>query len=341
MKSKKSFKKSYLENVTTELTLKLPIVVSVVLVSFNTRNLTLEAIESLQNSVSNGDLKLQIIVVDNGSTDGSAEAIATRFPDATTIKLGKNLGFGAANNRAFELVDGSYILLLNTDTIVRDGAVESMVTAIEENMDIGAVGCRLENSDGSLQKSCWSFPTPARACLEAIGLNRSVLRRDWHRWDHSSTQMVDFVIGAALLLRRQALESIGGFDERFFLYAEEADLQKRLWQAGWNVVFCPNGTIVHFGGASGEPLGDRQFIEFNRACALYIRKHHGWLGLSLFAGAQVVGALPRLLLGWLLSGVDNKFKKLRVVNQKKLRWWLGFDRRPGIRELGESARQSI
>ena len=312
--------------------------IDAVLVSFNTRQLTLDCLASLLPMLESN--RGSVFVVDNGSLDGSGEAIRERFPSVIVIANDRNLGFGAANNLAFARGEAPYVLLLNTDTLVHPGAIEAMSDVLDRQSNVGAVGCRLENADGSLQKSCWSFPTPVLAWSEAFGLNRLGLTRDWHRWDHASEQDVDFVIGAALMVRRSVIEQIGGFDPRFFLYAEETDWQKRMHTAGWKVLFTPARTIVHLGGASGEGMRDRQIVEFCRAIELYIRKHHGTIGFQIFRAGVIVGTSLRLVLAWMQAMLQPGRSRARLQQlQRTLRWWCGRGPREGFRELAEATQK--
>jgi GT2 family glycosyltransferase len=282
------------------------------------------------------DLGGSVILVDNASADGSVAAVQAAFPNVQMIVAQKNLGFGAANNLAFEHCRSDYVLLLNTDTVVHPGALQVMTHVLDRDPMVGAVGCRLENADGSLQKSCWSFPTPVLAWSEAFGLNRLGLTRDWHRWDHASQQDVDFVIGATLMVRRTVIEQIGGFDPRFFLYAEETDWQKRMHAAGWKVRFTPDGTIVHLGGASGEGMRDRQIVEFCRAAEIYIRKHYGEMGFQIYRAGVIVGTTMRVVLAWMQVMLQPGRSRARLQQlQRTLRWWCGRGPREGFRELAE------
>ena len=297
-----------------------------VLVSFNTWELTRAALASLAQDLEDGD---RIVVVDNASRDGSADRIEAEFPRVELVRAGRNLGFGAANNLAFGRCRGEFVLLLNTDTLVRPGAIDAMAGVLRRETGVAAVGCRLENVDGSLQKSCWSFPTPALAWAEAVGLNRLGLPRDWHRWDHDEERDVDFVIGAAMMVRREVIEQVGGFDEAFFLYAEETDWQRRMRDAGWRVRFTPAGTVVHVGGASGSAMAGRQLAEFCRGNARYVRKHHGRAGLALVRAAKVAGLLARLPGAAIGRGGGGRLAS-RLAH---LRWWLGLGPREGFAEL--------
>jgi GT2 family glycosyltransferase len=290
------------------------------------------------NEIEEGD---QVIVVDNASRDESAERIAVEFPEVELVRSERNLGFGRANNLAFARTRGKYVWLLNTDTLVLSGATEAMIGVLQCEPDVGAVGCRLENPDGTLQRSCWTFPSPAAAWSESLGLNRLRDRvalpgvpRDWHRWAHDAEADVDFVIGASLMVRRRVIEEIGGFDENFFLYAEETDWQRRMQAAGWRVRFTPAGTVVHLGGASGAGMRDRQLVEFCRATARYVRKHHGRLGLAAVRAAKLVGLTLRLPTALASAVVGNPGATDRLIDRTlHLRWWLGFGPYEGIAEL--------
>jgi GT2 family glycosyltransferase len=311
--------------------------VSIVLVNFNTRQMTLDCLQSLRSSLTK--LSHQIILVDNASSDGSVEAIRAHYPEVEIIANLRNLGFGAANNLAFARCQADAVLLLNTDTIVHPGAIESMLAVLQAEPTVGAVGCKLENADGSLQRSCWSFPTPLLAWSEALGLHRLGLTRDWHRWHHESEQDVDFVIGAAMLVRRSVIEQVGGFDEDFFLYAEEADWQRRMHDAGWRIRFTPAGSITHLGGASGAVMRDRQLVESCRGVLRYVRKHHGPLGAWIFRLGVITGTGLRLIVGqplcWLRRQPANKLATLRQT----LRWWCGLGPYEGFRELAHAPAQ--
>lgn len=271
--------------------------VSVVVVSYNTRELTLRCLRELIDDLERADLTWEICVVDNASRDDSANAIAREFPDIQLIASPQNLGFGAANNRGFEQTTGEFLFLLNSDAFVKPGAVKKLVEFLRAHPDAGAVGPRLLNADGSLQASCWKFPSPARSWIEAVGVARVLSAHpqlgDYYRWAHDQTRAVDFVIGAALLVRRAVYQSVGGFDESFFLYAEETDWQKRMKSAGWNVWFTPDAQVTHLGGASGASEKAKVSQLFWQGQERYILKHHGHAGWLWTRAALLVGALAR------------------------------------------------
>ncbi len=290
--------------------------ISAILVSFNTSALTLRALETLECAA--GGLEVEIWVVDNGSRDDSVAAIRARFPDVNVIEAGANLGFGAANNRALARASGEYFLLLNTDAFPQADALRELLAAAERYPRAAVLAPRLLNADGSRQKSVWPFPSPLNGWVENTGLG-GLVRRLAPRLSQSESPdeegEVPWAIGACLLVRRAVYDQIGGFDERFWMYAEEADWQKRMRQAGWEIVFVP-AVVTHLGGASGAG-STRVSVEFFRSQERYTRKHHGALGLFSSRIALMLGQfarLPFLGLSVLLKPRDSQARaKLKLA----------------------------
>lgn len=235
--------------------------VSIVLVSFNTKQLTRECIESIYEKTSGPDY--DIWVVDNASHDGSAEMIEREFPGVNLIKSPENLGFGRANNLAIEKTGAKYVFLLNTDTVLLNNAVKILFDFMEKpgNEDIGACGGQLYNSDMSLQGSVGEFFDLDKLYKKCIGINftaikhrnkkifnRHVLKKDQQK--RLSPYEPDYIIGADLMLRKSALDKAGTFDERFFMFGEEAELCFRIRKNGYRIMFVPEAQILHYGGSS-------------------------------------------------------------------------------------------
>lgn len=226
---------------------------SIIIVSFNTEALTLAAIESVYKESSK--IEKQIIVVDNDSKDGSVKSLrklAESRKDFVLIENNKNLGFAKANNQGIKRAKGKYLLLLNSDTIVKPGALGKMVEFAEKTPDAGVIGARLLNSDESVQPSCFHFPTVWRAISEY-----------WFGKKGFFTQFaplgqkpkeVEALVGAAFLLTPTALKRVGLLDERYFFYFEDIDYCRRVYKADLKVYYLPEAKIVHFGGASGKGL---------------------------------------------------------------------------------------
>lgn len=272
---------------------------SAVIVSYNTRELTLRCVRELGEHLEKESLNAEIWVVDNASRDGSAAAVEREFPGVKLIASEQNLGFGPANNRTFERASGEFLLLLNSDAFVHAGALSTLVEFLNDpaNAHVGAVGPQLRNADGSLQRSCWKFPSPLRSWMESLGVARALGTHpqwgDYYRWAHDETRRVDFVIGACLLVRRAVYDQIGGFDPAFFLYAEETDWQKRMHAAHWEIAFTPAAQVTHLGGASGAGEKARVSALFWQGQERYILKHFGPIGWLLMRAAAIVGVTLR------------------------------------------------
>lgn len=276
------------------------VMISAVIVSYNTRDLTLECLQTLGADLAG--VPSEIFVVDNASTDGSVEAIRAAFPSAHVLANSENVGFGAANNQAMRRARGKYFLLLNSDAFPRPGAIPALMAYLDQNPTAGVAGPRLLNRDGTLQRSCYHFPTPGQAWRENLGISRLLSQgsplADYRDWDHASEREVDFMIGACLLVRREVFGQLGGFDERFFMYQEEADWQRRINGAGWRVQFTPSAEVVHFGGESGKREQTRVNQHFFESLDKYALKHHGVTGFLLIRLAMLVGCSVRAIL-WL------------------------------------------
>jgi GT2 family glycosyltransferase len=228
------------------------------------------------------------IVADNASTDGSVE-LAERL-GARVVRTGGNLGFAAAANRAAARGAAELVLFLNPDAAIAGEALARLADALAAEPANAVAGPRLVAAAGGDQRAWWPFPSPARTWLEAFGVHR--LHPDRPGEDGS----VAFVIGAAMLVRRAAFESVGGFDERFWLYGEEADLCRRLAGAGWRVLYVPEAVATHVGGASSTADPALVFEHFQRGTEHFVAKHHGRAGLVSHRLGLLVGSLVRLPL---------------------------------------------
>lgn len=290
--------------------------ISIIVVTYNTCEITLECLRVAKAALQG--LTFEIIVVDNASNDGSVEAIRTSHPEVRIISNQKNFGFGSANNQGMRIATGDLFLLLNSDAFPRPDAVTALCDFLAKNPKAGVVGPRLLNSDGTLQVSCYPFPSPSYAWMENLGLSKG-----YSCWPHNTLRRVDFVSGACMLVRRRIFEQIGGFDESFFMYAEEADWQRRICNANWEIFFLPDACVTHLGGASGNPgTGDFNGHMF-ASLDIYQKKHHGTLGLLSLRCAIVTGCLFRSVV-WAVAILRPKtrniaLKKLRLHSQLLIR----------------------
>ena len=291
--------------------------VSAILVSYNTADLTCRAIDSLKAEL---DLtRDEIIVVDNASSDNTSARLEAEHPDVRFILNPTNSGFGAANNIGMKAARNDLFLLINTDAFIEPGAVVTLCGKLDSEPRIGVVGPKLLNQDRTLQRSCFAFPSATQAWREALAMH--YLFPGIERWAHDSERDVDFVSGACMIVRREVFESVGGFDERFFMYSEESDWQRRITDAGWSVRFTPEAEVVHLGGGShkGGGIHPEFFISVDK----YQLKHSGWLGLVIFRAAMVTGLLIRLpyrLLQALRGDLSALKRSMQLLQRQTLTW---------------------
>jgi GT2 family glycosyltransferase len=279
--------------------------VSAVLVSYNTKELTLKAITDLLRDFESMDA-FEVILVDNNSHDGTVAAVQSAYPTVQIVQNHENVGFGKANNQAFEVCTGEYVLLVNTDAFVHSGCSQGLIKFLDLHPDVAVVAPRVVNEDGSLQSSVHPFPTPLRCWIENLWLSPLVKNvfalRDWRSWTHADTREVPWVIGACMLVRKSVIDSVGGFDERFFMYSEETDWQYRIRKAGWKIWFVHDAEVTHLGGASGgtDSLSSKTRIAFFESLDYYVLKNHSWLGLLFFRAGMFLGSLLRVTLWFLV-----------------------------------------
>lgn len=242
---------------------------SIIIVSWNTRDILLDCLDSI---VAHPPLRsYDVWVVDNASSDGSAAAVRERYPYVQVIENPENLGFAAANNQAIEASRGDYVLLLNSDTIVHAQALERMAQFLDAHDRVGIAGACLLNADGTLQPSWAAFPS---FWSELLGRNIRI-RTPYRTTDGSAAYLVDWVGGAALMIRRTVIEQIGVLDEGYFMYSEETDWCFRVRKAGWDICYLPDATIVHLGGQSSKKASARMKAELYRSKIRFYAKHYG------------------------------------------------------------------
>lgn len=282
--------------------------VSVVIVAFNNRDDLPRCLASLEAST----LPLEVVVVDNASSDGSADAARHARPSARVIVLGENTGFARANNRGIRESAARYVLILNPDAEVRPGAVEALAALLDRRPEVGIVGPRTLNEDGTVQVSFGPALTPLaerRQRRLVLGVKE---REPWAlraaAAASSREHEPDWVSASCLLARREALAQVGGFDEAFFLYEEDADLCLRVRAAGWRVVFTPTTEVVHRLGRSMEAAPGPAALAYHRSHVLYYRKHNG----SLLTAALRLALLPRGVAWW-LSGRGTALLRLALT----------------------------
>ena len=257
-----------------------------VTVSYNTRDLLGECLDTLFAGLERSGVSAQVWVVDNGSTDGSADMVRQRFPDVHLIAQDENLGFAAANNLALRrlALEGKaaprHILFLNPDTRVVGDALGALVRFLDGTPQAGVAGARLVYGDGRFQHSAFAFPGLTQIFLDFFPLHRLLDSRLNGRYPRSLYEAgvpfaVDHPLGAAFLVRREVWAQVGGFDERFFMYCEEIDLCRRIKGAGWGIYCVPRAEIVHLAGQSTSQFRDPMFVALWRSRFLMYDKHEG------------------------------------------------------------------
>ena len=296
---------------------------SIIIVNWNAKDLLLACLESIYQTCK--EVAMEVFVIDNGSTDGSGEAVKERFPKVTLIQNQKNVGFAMANNQALRLSKGNYLLLLNPDTKAKEGSIEGLVSFMESSPEAGVVGAQLLNDDGSKQNSVANFPSLATELL-----NKSLLR--WmfpKRFPGKETNSfepiaVDSVIGACMIVRRDAMKQVGLLDEGYFLFLEETDWCYRMKKAGWKVYHLPQAEIYHFQGKSAEKEKKRSRVEYYRSRYYFFKKNRGrfqWsillTGLMIKLGVEVIFATIACILTFF---TNEKWKK-RLSIYAYLIWW--------------------
>jgi len=272
-----------------------PIDLSLIIVSFNTRDVLRSCLESTLREITASHLQVETIVVDNNSRDGSADMVREEFPHVQLFVSPANFGFAGANNLAIHHARGRYIVLLNSDAFLQPGSLQLAARYMDATPAAALGGARLIGQDGAWQPSARSFPTPLHEMLMLTGLaakysgSRFFGHNDRTWADPLQPAQVDWAPGAFSIIRRSVLDAVGLFDENFFLYYEEVDLCRRIRRAGYQIWYWPDIVVVHIGGESSRQLGHMQFSATGsqltlwrmRSMLLYFRKHHGSTALLM------------------------------------------------------------
>ncbi len=269
---------------------------SIIIVSWNTRALLAACLTSVYDCPPACDF--EVWVVDNASSDGSAEMVERDFSQVQLIRNEKNLGFAGANNMAMQVSDGRYLLLLNPDTVVKPEALSALVQFMEENPQAGGAGSLLLNPDETLQFSCHPLPTLGRELWRLFHLDKLYPYGVYHMadWDTAVPHQAAIIQGASFILCREALVEVGLLDDSYFMYSEEVDLCYRLKEAGWPLYWVPQSRVIHYGGQSTKLVASDMFIELYRGKLHYFRKNYGPATAFGYKIILATATLPRLTL---------------------------------------------
>lgn len=279
--------------------------VAIIIVSYNTRALLLECLASVIDSTSGQDIEL--VVVDNASSDGSSAAVRDAYPQAMVIDNSTNLGFGVACNQGIKATRAPFVLLVNSDARLTAEAFRALCDCLCTNDRCGAAGCRMIHPTGVPFVNTRNFLTLLNQAIEQAGVFNWLRTRQLRRVyrpaldDKLVDCSVDWIEGACLMLRRAALDEVGLFDEQFFMYSEDEDLCLRLKQRGWSICFSAAGTVIHVGGASTEKCHYEMLRQFYLSQMLFLRKHRGRGSVLAYRIAMQAVFIIKLILARLPS----------------------------------------
>src|SRR5436305_10775375 len=304
---------------------------SIVIICWNDLRVIRDCLRSIYEGTHN--TSLEVILSDNGSVDGSVEFVRRHYPSVRVLENQENLGFARGNNAGIRVASGEYVLILNPDTIIHDGALDNLVAFADRHPDAGAFGCKVLNPDGTYQLSARLFPTIWRYWVNALGLRRFAnlsslfVYEEYPGWHGDTERVIDWQTGCCVMLRGDLLNRLGGFDEQFFYHFEEVDLCRRVWNAGNPILFTPEAVITHLGGQSVSRFPIRFDIEKHRSRYRYFYKHFGARGARSCRRLSIT----RIRLRQLGYGLKNFFRPTESgerrleMYREVVRWNLAID----------------
>jgi GT2 family glycosyltransferase len=281
--------------------------VSIIIVNWNGKDLLTRCIQAVQSTVK--QVAYETIVIDNASSDGSQAMVRQAFPDVILIENAENAGFASANNQGMAIAQGRYLLLLNSDAFVEDNTVDGMAAFMDAHPEAGMSGCKLLYEDRRLQPSAYQFPTLKTELYIALQLNALFPRsREFGQfamtwWDFNDVREVEAIMGAFMLVRREAYTEVGGMDTGFFMYSEEIDWCIRFQRAGWKTLYNPAVQAVHLWGGSSKRIREEMFIQLHRSKVQFFRKHYGAFSAGVLKGIIGFSCLLRIIPGAVLYRV--------------------------------------
>ncbi len=279
--------------------------VSILIVSWNAKDYLAQCLASIRQT--QGDLKIQVVVVDNASHDGSPEMVERDFPEVALIRTGENLGFAKGNNAGLGLCEGRYVALINSDIVLRDGCLQGLIHYMETQPEVGLVGPRIVNPDGTFQSSARQDPDLWSSLGRALFLDhldptqKLFPKAHMRQSQLQVTRPVPVLVGCFWLTRREALQKVGGLDPNFFIYGEDNDWCRRFADKGWQIMYYRESEAIHFGGASSSIAPIRFYVEMYKARLQYWKKHQGIWGRLFGPGILAIHFLVRYLVWSVLS----------------------------------------
>jgi GT2 family glycosyltransferase len=297
------------------------LLLSIIIVNWNGGQVLLDCLESIYSRVH--PFAFEVIVIDNASTDGSPEQVAGRFPQVHLARNSENLGFAGGNNRALEMAHGRYRLLLNSDTLVLDDALEILLEEMDSHPKTGIMGCRLHFPEGHLQRSFGGFPNLFTELLDQTMLHRLITACRMRGGAYDKPHEVDWVTGACMLVRQEVFAQIGGLDEGYHMFLEDVDWCLRAREAGWRVRYTPRARIVHIKGFSSRLVMPRMIVEDQYSAFRFFRKHRGPSGEPILKAIVSLGCLVRGLRWAVLALLrrDGAADRLNAYREVLRRTW--------------------
>ncbi len=294
--------------------------ISIIIVTMNSASFISACLQSLRDQ--RAPFPVEIIVVDNASTDATMELVRSSFPGVRCIGLPKNNGFNAGNNAGIRASEGNVILLLNPDTVVHEQVLESLLRALKSGDDIAGAGPQILNGDGSLQRTGVAFPSLWNTCCEILFLDKTFPRSrifGRHRRlyeDPGSSFTVDYLQGSCLMLKKDRLGAAGMLDEGYFMYFDEADLCRRLRDRGWRIVYDPSSKITHFGGGGTTFYDNVRLTHFYQSYLRYLTLHEHLMRRTAFRFLLIVRAVVRLPV-FLLGAIASRSRTHEYIERMK------------------------
>jgi len=309
---------------------------SIIIVSYNTKNLLSQSLFSIYRNALG--VNFEIIVIDNGSRDDSIQMLKENFPKVILVDNEQNLGFAKANNEGLLIAQGEFVLFLNPDTLILPGALKKTLEFLKKTPEAGIVGCKILNPDGSLQYSGRGFPGFWNYFFESFFLYKLFPKNRWMgkfygtNFSYNQVREVDVVLGAFMMTKKEILDEVGCFDEKFFIYSEETDLCYRMKKHNRKVYFFPDAQIVHYGRASASQYPVKMFQQDHRSRFLFMRKHYSARNTLFSTWIIFIGVFLRIIFWSLACGYAFLFKKEFLKNSRiKLKvfinlfiWYLGL-----------------
>lgn len=291
---------------------------SISIASWNTRELTKQCIESIYRETKKHSF--EIIVIENASTDGSAEMIEKNFPEVILIENKENMGFGGAHNQAFRVSKGKYNLILNSDTIILDRAIDKMVNFLDENQDVAVVTCLLLNKDKTIQPFIDSFPTISNQFLYRIPCFGGYLKGEVN-FDYSKKQEVENFTGACYVVRKKVIDEVGAFDEEISAYMEDTTWFYKMKKRGFKLFFYPEARIIHYGGTSTKNWEEKH-ARFYTNMLQFFKKNYGWPYLFLVRSFVAISNILQLCKTPFLIILSNAKRTEKERKKSRLAWSL-------------------